>query len=84
MTTGTAKTVNPGINVFTNDNVLAISLPELENPFVELYDITGKLLLTEQLQQMTLNSIQVNKVGPILVKVVWKNGVFTEKVLIKE
>jgi hypothetical protein len=84
MTTGTSKTVNPGVNLFANDNVLSISLPELENPVVELYDLSGKLFDKKQLQPMTLNSMQVNKVGPILVKVVWKNGVFAEKVLIKE
>ncbi|MCG8579249.1 MAG: T9SS type A sorting domain-containing protein, partial [Bacteroidales bacterium] len=71
------------INVYSVDNVIYMDLNELTEPTYELYSLSGQLLEQGLLYSNTLNSVNTNYKGIVIVKVSSEESVFSKKVFVK-
>nr|MCU4165824.1 Ig-like domain-containing protein [Marinilabiliaceae bacterium A049] len=71
------------INIYNDHKNIYIELPDLIDPSLEIYDPTGKIILNNTLYSNTTNKITVSNSGLIIVKIISKEKVFSQKLLIK-
>ncbi|MCT4589689.1 MAG: Ig-like domain-containing protein [Carboxylicivirga sp.] len=71
------------VKVYNQNSEVYVQIPDLIDPKLELYDMSGKRLLGKQLNSGSLNKVLAPQKGVILVKVIAKEGVFTHKLFIK-
>ena len=71
------------INIYNLSKDIYIEVPELVDPKVEIYDTAGKLLIKNILNPSSTNHFNIEFNGIVIVKVISKEKVFSQKLLIK-
>ncbi|TAJ09719.1 T9SS C-terminal target domain-containing protein, partial [Marinilabiliaceae bacterium JC017] len=71
------------IQVYAKNKSVFIQIPELTHPQYSLYDLAGSMEKQGLLNHSVLNTIHVKNTGMYIVKIISKEGIFTEKILVK-
>jgi hypothetical protein len=80
-----ADTKEEYCNIWASKGILHITFANNENlnkSHVELYDVTGRLFATSALEGSHTVISDINYNGPVMVRVVSNNGVYTQKVIL--
>lgn len=70
------------IDISENEGKLFISLPELTNPTIEVFDIQGRLIMAQRMKPSTINVVDMDKTGLFIVKFKSLEETYQEKVLL--
>ncbi len=74
--------VQPDVEIYNSKQTIFINAANIENGIYTIYDISGRILDQAQLNSSTLNQININYQGAVIVKVTHSKGANNQKLIL--